>query len=606
MTDFRYTPGSDRRTFGQGRLRANLAALEVMNATSDPNDLTDDDRTALSQWCGWGACANALSDPATLGSIERLLGAEGVEHARRSTINAHYTPIWLATAMWQLVSKFAPTGRVLEPGCGHGVFIGTAPDPSRIVGIEKEPTTASIASLLYPSATIIPSALERTPLTANSFDAAIGNVPFADVKPYDRQHNPGRRLSLHNYAIWRALNAVRPGGIVALLTSRYTMDSQSRFARERFASMANLLTAVRFPSGAFSDAAGTQAIIDLLVFQRTDSPDPNPAWIGSVPTELAGGTGVDGWVTTTARPGTATLNAWWGDHPELVLGAGGVDRGLYSDDEYVVRGDIRDVPEHAAAALAKVEAERPIVRQWVCEQPATISVSAGGQLPGTIVSDGEGGFVQIVNPATGESVRHDPGRDAAELTSLCSLRDAVAAVLAVQDNESAWAAKVADLNDAYDAHVAKFGVLNRSKISERINKQGETVITRRLPKMGGFRDDPRWPLVAALEDFDETVQHASKAAIFNRRVLVDRPLPNVDGDPIAGLAACLSEKALVDPERIAELCAMTVDEVLGALASDGHIFHDPIAGRWVTRSEYLSGDVRSKLAAARNAARVGF
>lgn len=607
MNDFQY-PSDFRPVSGWGRQRfdANVKALELLaDLGNDPRALTPQEQTVLSRWSGWGACASAFEDQYQRARVAALLDTDGMEAARQSTINAHYTPLWLAQAMWALIDRHVPDGSVLEPGCGHGVFIGTSSDPGRIVGVEKEPATAKIASLLYPSATILSAALEHTPLTDAGFVAAIGNVPFADVKPYDREYNPGRRMSLHNYAIWRALNAVQPGGVIALLTSRYTMDSHSSFAREQFASLANLVTAVRFPSGAFSEMAGTQAIIDLLVFHRTGTPETDPAWLHASEQPVVGGEVQQGWQTRTLRPGTVTLNSWWQQHPELVLGVAGVDRGLYADNEYVVAQDGRDLPLEGTALLAAVSIDmsEPVTA------PERVSIetndAAEGRFPGTILVDGDR-FIQVVNPATGEIEEHDPGRDAAELRSLCGLRDQVSLVLDVQTDQARWGSAVAVLNDLYDTHVARFGALNRSTLSERIDKSGEAVVTRRVPKMGGFRDDPLWPLVAALENYDDSTQTAAKAAIFTQRVMVERPLPDVADDPVSGLAACLAESARVDVDRIAELCGMPATDVLAVLAGDGHIFHDPMLGRWVTRAEYLSGDVRSKLAAARQAALTAF
>lgn len=611
MSDYRYPDEMNVPAWGYGgRVPANLKAIDVLTALNAEHRAPDEDeQTALAMWCGWGACAEALSDSWNANKVRAALGDEGLAAAKASTINAHYTPLWLARSMWATFDRLSAgvSGPVVEPGCGHGVFIGTAPDPSRVVGIEMDPMSAAIAAALYPSARIVTAAIESTPLPAGGFAGAIGNVPFAQHKPYDRLLNPGRKMSLHNYCIMRALHATAPGGVVVLLTSRYTMDSQSTYAREQMAGLADLVGAVRFPSGGFEAMAGTKAIIDLLVFvRRADGATPGDmSWVDTTEVEVAGGSVKVGWREQIVNRGVVTLNRYWQDHPDHVLGVEGVARGLYSDNEYRVLPSEtmpadqltpRILAGLTAPAVAGRHAEIPAVHP---EQVVAVD-EAVGRLPGTIL-DFDGQFVEVVNPHLGTVEPHDPGKHAVELAALCRLRDLTVNVLDVQlDSHDRWAAAVADLADAYDRYATKFGPLNRATLSSRV-KDGEEVVTRRTPPMGGFRDDPLWPLVSALECFDDATGVAVKADIFTERVVAAPCEPDVVGDPVAGLAACLADSTTVDVEWIAARCVMDVAVVLEVLSSAGHIFHDPDLGRWVTAAEYLSGDVRSKLASARRA-----
>jgi hypothetical protein len=238
--------------------------------------------------------------------LHQLLDAEAWRAARRTTINAHYTDPAIAQAMWHTLTDLGfQAGRVLEPGAGAGTFIGLAPAGAELTGVELDPTTARIAQQVHPHATIRAESFAQTPLPDGYFDAAIGNVPFADVRLHDPRHNPSR-LSLHNHFIVKALSLVREGGLVAVLTSHYTMDAQNPAARREIHRLAGLLGAVRLPTGAHRRTAGTDALTDLLILRRRDpGGDPDPA----------------GWETTRevdVDGGRARINRYFAEHPERV------------------------------------------------------------------------------------------------------------------------------------------------------------------------------------------------------------------------------------------------------------------------------------------------
>lgn len=274
--------------------------------------------------------------------LRALLTDREYAAARRSTIDTHYTDAALVTAMWHGLRQLGfAGGEVLEPGCGSGHFIGLAPDGARMLGVEREPVSAAIAAALYPDATIITGSFADLDAADATFDAVIGNVPFAKVTLHDPRHNRAGH-SLHNHFLIKALHLTRPGGTVALLTSRYTMDAVDPAARAELASLADLAGAIRLPSGAHRRAAGTDAVTDLLILRRREIDTPPrvdfATWEQAIPTAL----GADG--------EQVPINRYFLDHPEHVLGTLTLGRGPYREDLEVV-GELSAVPAVFAAAI---------------------------------------------------------------------------------------------------------------------------------------------------------------------------------------------------------------------------------------------------------------
>lgn len=269
----------------------------------------------LARWGGWGAQGvwqvwdeNRPEHAEHRERLQQLLSPAEVEAARLTTINAHYTDAAVVDAVWETVEMLGfDGGRVLEPGCGSGTFIGFAPDGAEMTGVELDPTTAGVASILYPLAMIRSESFADTRLPDGHFDAAVGNVPFSDVVLHDPRHNAGR-LSMHNHFLVKSLHLVRPGGVVALLTSRFTMDATNPVARRAISDLADLVTAVRLPSGTHRRSAGTEAVTDLLVLRRREP--------GREPTDTS-------WLDTTQislpTPGGGNeqvrINAFWARSP---------------------------------------------------------------------------------------------------------------------------------------------------------------------------------------------------------------------------------------------------------------------------------------------------
>ena len=284
-----------------------------------------EEQGVLARWSGWGSLPEVFDD--TVDHAEPALRARELLAGRvraaaaRTTLNAHYTDAALVKAVWAALGEAgfdeAAGGRVLEPGCGSGTFIGFAPDHVRdVIGVELDPTTARVASLLYPAANIRAESFAETRLPEGKRDLVIGNVPFADVVPHDKTYN-SERLSLHNYFIYKSLHLARPGGVVAVLTSRWTMDATNPAAREAFASMADLVSALRLPNQTHHQAAGTDVITDLLVFRRrAEGENPlelMPSWRGLEPLpSFRAGPGVE--------DKEVNLNALFVQQPARVLG----------------------------------------------------------------------------------------------------------------------------------------------------------------------------------------------------------------------------------------------------------------------------------------------
>jgi N12 class adenine-specific DNA methylase len=562
----------------------------------------------LARWSGWGSLPQLFDDSDDRYAnhrerARRLLGDDAAwAEARRTTLNAHYTSAQVVQAMWQAVQRLGfEVGRVLEPGCGSGNFIGFAPPGCELVGVEADRTTATVARHLYgPRADIHASRFETFDAPGGAFDLAIGNVPFAKVTPHDPHHNRGRH-ALHNYFIVKSLRLVRPGGLVAVLSSRYTLDSRNPAARREMASLADLVGAARLPAGAFKDAAGTDVVCDLLILRRRgESEQPRGApWTRTVEVDVPG----DG--------EAMFVNEYLDARPNLVLGTLTASRGMYRERELTVE-PAGPLDAALRAALNRIVADAHEV--GLTHTPRV----PGGAAPVPITSLGpavaaqEGSFVVTASGFArmhgGLARPYQPRyrRDEAELRRLITLRDTARAALAVQvdggTDEDLRAAQ-RQLGEQYESYRRLYGSLNRYR-QERTGRTdpetGEEIMRRTRPRMGGFRDDPDWPLVAALEVFDDETQQARPAAIFTDRV-VSPPAERLGVDSAAdALAASLDETGRVDLDRIAELLGTDTDAArrdLGEL-----VYDDPATSETQPASRYLSANVRQKLEVARAAA----
>jgi N12 class adenine-specific DNA methylase len=533
-----------------------------------------------------------------------LLSPAELASARRSTLNAHYTDAGIAASMWRLVTDLGfEGGRLLEPGCGTGVFLATRPEHLHVVavGVELEPVTARIAALLHPDADIRNQGFETTRLEPPA-DLVVGNVPFAKVALHDPVHNRGRH-SIHNHFLIKALALTRPGGLLAALSSRYTLDARNPAARRELGSLGDFVGAVRLPSAAHRAAAGTDVVTDIVVLRRRAEGEGSQhagPWETSQPSDLDGG----------VRP----VNDWFAEHPELVVGRLIAGNGTYAREDLSVEldgplGPALDTALDHLAALARgrgityvapTRAATPVALQRPTVAEPTLPI---GAKEGSIHRVGRL-FTRVIG---GASVPYEPSprKDTAELGALCDLRDTAVALLNAQVaslDDADHLALQDELNHRYDSYVARYGALNRFRLvrTGRTDPVTGADRFRRLhPRMGGFDDDPDYHIVLALEHFDPDSQTATKSAIFSRRVLAPALVRHGADTAEDAMAISLDETGRVDLERIADLLGVSADEALVQLAD--RVYRDPSTGELITAEQYLAGDVRSRLDAARAA-----
>jgi len=586
------------------RVRANLAALAVLRTLQhDARAASPAEQAVLARWSGWGAVPEVFDDNRgefawARAQLAKLLSSAELAAARRNTINAHYTDASLVQAIWDGARKLGfKGGRVLEPGCGSGNFIGFAPQGTQITGVELDPVTAGIATALYPQAQILAESFASTPDPDGSYDLVIGNVPFGQAVLHDRRHNSAGH-SIHNHFIIKSLHLTRPGGLVLVLTSRYTMDARNPAARREIASLADLVGAIRLPSRAHQRAAGTGVVTDLLILRRREPgrpPDP-AAWEQARLTELDGG--------------QVPVNEYFLDHPAAVLGQLGAIHGAYRADDLVVRGagDTVTALARALDVVAGTAQARGFIRTPAAPADAIRSeaaVSRSAEPDGYIRALDNGTFSRVLNGT--ERPHEVPRSQAGELRELLGLRGTVRALL---DAESASGEDTpqtdglrVELNRRYEAYLRTHGPLNRFSVRRTGRTDpatGQESMAQVRPPQGGFRMDPFAPAVYALEEFDSVGQRAAKAAICRERVVALRE-PRLGADTAAdALAICLDTRGEPKLGEIARLLGTSEEDArkqLGTL-----VYDDPETGRLVPAAEYLSGNVRDRLRAAEHAA----
>ena len=605
----------------RARITANLAAIRVLQTLESEGDraATPQEQQILSRWSSWGAAAQIFDDNqqdlrSHAGELRELIGEDGWRDARRTVLNAHYTDPAIVSAIWDHLRELGFTGgHVLEPGSGSGTFIGLAPQGTRMTGVELDPTTARISAKLFPQAEIRIESFADTSLPGGTFDAAVGNVPFSGAKLHDPVHNLGNH-AMHNHFIVKSLALVKPGGIVAVITSAFTLDAQNPAARREIAANADFLGAVRLPTGAHRRTAGTDALTDVLILRRRDG-EPVPVggdFERTVQRSVTRSRMLDGDVPETI---TARINEYFDANPDMVLGAIDVGHGMYSSETVRVDAGDRDTIAELRQALSSIAAKAraaglghaPRELQATERRVAAIAGGSPNEFPGHIIATDSGDFTRRSAYGTLEEL-HVPVSQRRELGALLGLRDATVALL------SAEAASAEDtdeirglrtlLNGRYDAYVERYGPINRCSWhpTGRVDADtGEPVLSVRRPAvMRTFRDDPHQPVVMALEDYDVSTDTAKKMSIMAQRVVSPRT-PRLGADTATdAVAICLDTHARVDLPAIAEL--LGVDETAAREQLRGLVYADPEKqGALVPAAEYLSGDVRHKLHVAESA-----
>lgn len=617
------------------RVVRNLRCIEILHdLDQQQRGPTPDELGELAGWSSWGAQGVSVLFDADLDDkihrygtffqqyrrrLEALLTPAEYDAARRTVLNAHYTDPRYVQPMWDLVTSLGfPGGRVLEPGCGAGNFLSAAPERCDLVGVELDPITAKIAGHLNPAATILTGSFAETRHRRDSFDLVIGNVPFGRYKLHDPQYNPDRQHSIHNHFIIKSLHLTAPGGLVAVITSRFTLDSRNPAARHAIADLADLVGAVRLPTGAHRAAAGTEAVTDLLILRRRDpatGPVDSTGWNRSLPVELPGRDG----------PATVTVNEWFLDRPDMVLGELTTAHGMYGADDLVVTfprdtdteltladrvttslvdalNTIRDDARSAGLVWNVDHDDRTLAAD---DTPIAQAGDVHG-FEGHIAEDRDGGFTVVLDGIP--QPLPVPATQRRELRRLLTIRDTAVTLLQAEaaslEDSDALDAHRHQLNQTYDDYLTHHGPINR--FSETVTSRtdpdtGEPVVQRRTPPvMRIFRTDPHAPLTMALEQFDDASQTAFKADILKRRVVTQRQPRRGADTAEEAVAICLDTHGEIRLDAIADL--LGVDQADVAAHLDGHLFLDPDTQRWVPAAEYLSGNVRAKLDAATTAA----
>lgn len=645
----------------KSRARANMDAIEVVHQlTTENRYATAAEQQILASWSGWGAAADVfdLRKDDWSGDRDRLralLSQQEWGQARRNTLNAHYTDPAIAQAMWTALGDAGfSSGRVLEPGCGSGTFLAYAPESAQMVGVELDSTTAQVAAALHPTAQIRNEGFETTHVPQQSFAATIGNVPFGDFRLYDQAHNQGRH-SIHNHFIIKALDLTAPGGYVAVITSRYTMDAKDPRARKEIAAAADLVGAVRLPTGAFSRVAGTEVVTDILVLRRRESDRAATAQteafvsVGSVPVSEFNGAAE-----------TELINQYYLTHRENILGTLRHGQGIHGSTTLQVRGstDAAEVAGAVTERLAAIvdyahEADLTLTAGWhntigpLREQFEYGLVRDGADTAaehpvGMLRADARGREIERWDGQQWSPAKTRGKAQSTEWAKLLELRDLAAALIESQrsgDPAEDRLALRADLNARYDQYVRTYGAINRftwvepkeitqaqhdnalersaaawrksegvsayaplpDAVAQELSDQAWVNPRSRFksyPHLGKLlRQDPTFAVVMALEQFNDDTATARKAALFHNDVLGPRERPREITGVEDAIAAVLDERAVIDLGRLAELLDVDAAEVPDRIS--GHAFRsldDP--DTWIPAPQYLSGNVRKKLTAA--------
>ena len=566
----------------------NIEAIRTLfKLEQEHRDATAEEQQVLSRYVGWGGLADAF-DPGKNSwakeyvELKGLLSEDEYAAARSSTLNAHYTSPAVIRGIYDAVERMGfRSGNILEPSMGVGNFFGMLPDTmqdSRLYGVELDSITGRIAKKLYPQADITVAGFETTD-RRDFYDLAVGNVPFGNYKANDKAYNK-LGFSIHNYFFAKAIDQVRPGGVVAFVTSRYTMDSKDSTARKHMAERADLLGAIRLPNNAFRANAGTDVVSDIIFLQKRDRPaDIEPAWVQLGKTE-------DGFA----------INQYFVDHPEMVLGVLSTESTQYGREELTVApieganlaDQLAEAVQHIEGQYTEVEVETPDIADAENEKhilPADPDVK---NFSYTVV-DGEVFYRENSVMTQVELSDTAKGR----VTGMVELRQIVNDLIDQQLNDypdEDIKATQERLNAAYDAFTAKYGLLN----------------DRRNGRL--FEQDSSYYLLCSLENLDEQGQLKSKAAMFTKRTIrPERTVTSVD-TPSEALAVSIGEHGKVDLPYMAELLGTPGEYGRITTELSGVIFKDPAAdptnpeAGWQMADEYLSGDVRAKLRMAQFAA----
>ena len=564
----------------KAKFRANMAAINLLKELElEGAQATPEQQEILSRYVGWGGLADAFDESKDnwkdeFAELYAALSPEEYAAARASTLNAHYTSPTVIKAIYEAVGSMGfQTGNILEPAMGVGNFFGLLPQEmqgSRLYGVELDSITGRIAKQLYPKADITVAGFETTD-RRDFFDLAIGNVPFGQYQVNDRAYNK-LGFSIHDYFFAKTLDQVRPGGVIAFVTSRYTMDKQSPEVRKYIAQRAELLGAIRLPNNAFKANAGTEVVSDIIFLQKRDRPiDIEPDWVHL-------GENEDGF----------SINQYFIDNPEMVLGRQTSESTQYGRQDFTVepyedldlatqlRYAIQNIGGKYEAAELPDLGENETIQDTIPADPNVKNYSYA-------VVDGEVYYREnsvMVKPNLNATAKE-------RVKGMAELRDCVHRLIDLQMWESddvSIRAEQQRLNRLYDRFTEKYGL---------INSRGNAL---------AFADDSSYYLLCSLEmlDDEDKTKLKGKADMFTKRTIRQRQSVTSVDTAAEALALSIGEKARVDMAYMSQLTGKSEDDIIDEL--NGVIFLDPVYGDWQTADEYLSGNVRQKLREAENAA----
>ena len=573
------SPGMDGAKVGAGfspkeKFRKNIEAIRTLEKIEGENRIaTPEEQKILAQYVGWGGLADAFdqSKSAWAGEyqeLKSLLSDAEYASARESTLNAHYTSPVIIRSIYEALEHMGfEKGNVLEPAMGIGNFFGMLPEnmqESRLYGVELDGITGRIAKQLYPKANIKISGFEKTDYPNDFFDVAVGNVPFGQYKVADRQYDKNNFL-IHDYFFAKTLDKVRPGGVVAFVTSKGTMDKKSPEVRKYLAQRAELLGAVRLPNTAFKENAGTEVTSDILFLKKRDRVmDLEPDWVHLSEDENG-----------------IAMNSYFAEHPEMIVGKMEMVSGPYGMESTCQPDTSRPFAEQLAEAISRIdgeieEAELDGLDDGLSDQtiPADPEVKNYSY---TLVEDKvyyrENSVMKPVDMKDSMLER---------IKGMVGIRDCTQELINVQLQEypdTVIKEKQAELNRLYDDFSKKYGLIN-----SQTNKRA-------------FNQDSSYCLLCSLEKTDEEGKFVGKADMFTKRTIKKAEVVTSVDTATEALAVSLSEKAKVDLDYMAELSGKSVDRIKEELT--GIIFQNPVTDKWETADEYLSGNVRDKLETAK-------
>ncbi len=582
-------PNNQRQNFyitddhlGEGgpkvKFQYNFTAIQTLQQIEAEGRLaTPEEQEVLSRYVGWGGLPMAFDEKNGAWADEyrklrAILPADEYEAARASTLNAHYTSPVVIRAIYQGLERLGfKTGNILEPSCGIGNFFGMLPETmanSKLYGVELDPITGRIAQQLYQKSSIAVQGFEKTDLPDSFFDAAIGNVPFGSYKVADKRYDK-LGFSIHNYFFAKTLDKLRPGGVMAFVTSRYTMDAKSPEVRRYLAERAVLLGAIRLPNNAFLANAGTEAVTDILFFQKKDTPTiEEPDWVHLGRTE-------DGFA----------INSYFLSHPEMVLGTLTAESTQYGREECTVAPiQGADLAEQLAGAIQNINGS---IREYTIDDPETEvedrSIPADPAVRNFSFTLVDGNLYYRENSRMNPVEL--PVTTQGRVKGLIAIRNCVRTLILYQTEDFSdedIRGEQQKLNALYDRFVEKYG-----RINSRANRSA-------------FEADSAYFLLSSLEVLDSDGNFVRKADMFTKRTIRQRATTTHADTPSEALALSLAERGQVDLPYMARLTGKAEDEIAAALT--GIIFLEPLEKEWQTADEYLSGKVREKLAAARLAA----